>query len=143
MSSLGVGRIVIIDGIMTGAKYVKLLQETLFASAIEMGLNANFTFQQDNDPKHTCDLATKFFQNSKINMLEWPSQSPELNVIEHMWAGLKRRYDNFVATSKPMMVARIKEIWQDLGQEYAKKLVDSIYNRCVVVIDANGGATRY
>jgi len=51
MSKMGVGKVVIVEGRMTGATYVKLLQENLFDSVSKMGLRGNFVFQQDNDPE--------------------------------------------------------------------------------------------
>ena len=52
-SVAGSGRLVRIEGKMNGAKYREILDENLLQSAQDLRLGRRFTFQQDNDPKHT------------------------------------------------------------------------------------------
>jgi hypothetical protein len=42
-----------IEAKTNGAKYSEILDENLFQSAKDLRLGQSFTFQQDNDPKHT------------------------------------------------------------------------------------------
>ena len=57
---------------MNGAKYRQILEENLLQSAKDLRLQRRFTFQQDNDPKHTSKATLEWFQNKNMKVLEWP-----------------------------------------------------------------------
>ncbi|MGH0128558.1 UNVERIFIED_CONTAM: hypothetical protein FKN15_040258 [Acipenser sinensis] len=80
-SSAGTGHLVKIEARMDGAKYREILQENLLQSAKKLKLGRKFTFQQDNDPKHKAKATMEWLKNKKVNVLQWPSQSPDLNPI--------------------------------------------------------------
>ena len=65
-----------IEGKMNRAKYSEILDENLLQSAQDLRLGRRFTFQQDNDTKHTSNTAQEWLRDKSLNVLEWPSQSP-------------------------------------------------------------------
>ena len=67
----GVGKIISIEGKMDANYYTIILSENLETASVQMGITDNYIFQQDNDPKHTAKRIKNFFEDSKIDDLEW------------------------------------------------------------------------
>ena len=80
----GVGTLEIIDGRMDKVKYRQILEDNLQKSVEKMGFINEWWFQRDNDPQHTAKATHKWFVAKDIDVLNRPSQSPDLNPIENL-----------------------------------------------------------
>lgn len=143
MSSKGCGNLVIIRGIMDKYMYKSILTKNLRSSAVKLGLGEDSIFQQDNDPKHTSSYVADYFIKKDINLLDWPSQSPDLNPIEHLWDYIKCE----VRKKKPKNLKELKkyviEIWNSIDSEVCKKIVRTINDRVSEVLKSKGGPIPY
>ena len=134
-SAAGTGPLVAIEGKMNAAKYRDILEENLFQSALDLRLGRRFTFQQDNDPKHTAKITKEWLRNNSVTILDWPSQSPDLNPIEHLWRDLKMA----VHQCSPSNLTELERI----PKSRCEKLVASFPRRLMAVLAQKGASTQY
>lgn len=80
-------------------------------------------FMHDNDPKHTAKIIKKFIEEEKIAILEWPSQSPNLNPIENLWDTIDKRINRSKATNLDKLWEEIQKAWYSISKEECKRLV--------------------
>ena len=139
----GVGSLVFIRDKLTALKYVDIVNDHIILSATEMGIQSDFVFQQDNDPKHTARVTKDFFEEVTLEVLPWPSYSPDINPIEHLWDELDRKIPQSRRKRLKDFEAALQEHWYAISSERIEKLIESMPRRLAAVVHAKGYYTRY
>jgi len=142
-ASDGVGEIEVIEGRMDGSKYREILERNVKKSASALSLGSDFHFQQDNDPKHTAKATKRWFDDNGINLLTWPSMSPDLNPIENLWKELKLKVHRRNPQNLKELKVICEEEWIKITPLFCNRLVSAYGKRLEAVKQNKGYATKY
>lgn len=136
--------IVFVSTRLNSSRYVSMLGNhllPLMRSADHPGM----VFQQDNAPCHRAQNTHRWLQEHGINVMDWPSRSPDLNPIENLWGILVRAVyaDGRQFSTVAELKDAIRAAWAAIKPEVLKKLIESMKNRMFDLICAKGGIINY
>ncbi len=142
-SAKGTGRLLHIEGRMDGAMYHEILGNNVLHSVRALKMGRGWVFQHDNDSKQWARETKEWLHKKQLKVLEWPSQSPDLNPIENLWRELKLR----VAQRQPQNLKDLEktcmEEWAKIPAAVCANLVKNYRKRLTSVIVNKGFCTKY
>lgn len=133
----GIGDYVIFNKNLNKELYEEILSEHLIIYS-----NDDFIFQQDNHPVHKSKLIKDYLKNNNINLLSWPSNSPDLNPIENLWKLVKDKL-SFETLTKDNFEEKVRESINSIEMEKIYNMISSMHIRIQKVIDSNGDSIDY
>ena len=146
ISSKGTGMFEFIEKTLNSDGYIKILDGKLLNSCEKLEINAeDLIFQQDNAPRHTSKVLKKYFADKKIEVMDWPANSADLNPIENLWSLIKYK----IIKSKPQIKRELIENFIKLWNEHfsdpttIQNLIQSMPKRCKEVIKNKGNVIDY
>ena len=122
----GVGKLVFIEEKMNSELYVDILRSGLRGTIELYGYDLDqIIFQQDNDPKHLSNYTRSFLSqlcSFGMRILRWPSCSPDMNIIEHVWDDVDKRVRQSLPQTPNMndLKSIIEEEWYKTDPVYIK-----------------------
>ena len=120
MPSSGVGNLHFLESNMDKYVYCDILKKNLKESATKLGIENNFVFYQDNDPKHSSYLIREWCLYNCPKTIKPPAQSPDINVIENLWNKLEKEVRKHEISNKEDLKRALKEEWEKISPNYTK-----------------------
>lgn len=78
-----------------------------------------WSFRRDSDRERLTELIKTFLLEQNVNMIKRPSQSPDLNRIEHLWDHVRRPLEAQSSTNKGELMIKL----QKYGVKYGLRFV--------------------
>ena len=141
MSAAGVGELYFTEGNMNSNMYCEILQQSMIPSIQKLGSRA--VFQHDNDPKRTSKTTIALLKRLRVRVMDWPSMSPDLNPIEHLWGILKWKVELCKTSNICQLRDVVMEEWKSIPVATCEVLVNSMPRRVKTVLDNDGRHTKY
>ena len=99
--------------------------------------------QEGNDPKHNSRVAQEFISREVPEIIDWPSNSPDLNQVENLWSIMKRRVEKRKPTDIEGLDRFSHEKRENIDLEIINNLINSMQTRCLAVIESKGEKINY
>jgi hypothetical protein len=93
---------------MNGECNQEVLEEHLLPF---MGVHGCIHFLQDGVPCHVSKCIKAFLAQQTSRMIEWMSDSPDLNLLENCWNHVKNLLKKKNTLSVPKQTEATKELW--------------------------------
>ncbi len=91
-------------------------------------------FQQDNAPYHKAQIISDWFleHDNVFSILKWPPQSPDLNLIEHIWDAVE--WEIRIMDVQPTNLQQLRDAIMLIWTKCFQHLAESMPRRIKAVI---------
>jgi hypothetical protein len=141
----GLHPLIILHGSLKAEGYKDILTSCILSMVEDQFSDDDCLYQHDNAPRHKARSVREWFVDNKVPEMDWPTQSPDLNPIEHLWDELERRLRSRpqCPTSLTALATALQEELAAIPPETFRHLVESLPCKILAVIKAKGRPTRY
>ena len=90
-------------------------------------------------------MIDEYLESEDIQPMAWPTNSPDLNPIEHAWDALGRAIVMRQLPPKTILELKIAlvEEWEGLPQALLNSLINSLHTHCICCLSVGGDHAPY
>lgn len=138
----GLGLLIQIKETMDKFMYCDILQNHMLSFANEKMLSG-WSFQHDNNSKHSSKLVKMFLAEQNVNVIKWPNQFPDLNLIEYLQDYVGCQLGSHSFTNKTKLMEKVMKIWSEIPAEFCVWLIESMPYRCHTILKIKDSSISY
>ena len=86
---------------------------------------------QDNAGAHEKAVNDGYFMDMPCELLRWPSDSPDLNPIEHIWEWIRREISR---RFRYLKAGQVKAVWLKMWEELPMSVINKAIDHLMVVL---------
>ncbi|CAF1559073.1 unnamed protein product [Adineta ricciae] len=136
----GLGPLIIYDGRLNSLQYINILDDhlsTAFQKFPSTQLQ-KILYQQDNAGPHRSAMTQNYLQENRISLLQWPANSPDLNIMENIWSIVDNRLLKLPINNIDDLKSALQHVWTEISHNTIEKLFKSMPQRLRQVINFKG-----
>ena len=118
--------------------YCSMLEDNSYLFDAVAFYQGNFALQQDGARTHTDGYTMNYLIQTCDVIINWPPNSPDINLIEMMWALIKNIVSFYHRTNLDELIEAVKIAWRQISMETVIKLCDSFIRRCFLCLKNRG-----
>ena len=128
---------------VTSDVYISILEDGIVPDIKDSCQDRRWTLVHDGAGPHRAKKTQRWLKEEKISVLSWPSNSPDLNIIETVWGMMKEEIQRLEPRSTDELWQITDSVWNGISLDWIREQIHGWRRRLSAVIKNSGGHTKY